>query len=212
MRKWIPPVAIVAAFAFSVAVYPQLPERIPVHWNLEGEPDGWAGGGRGAFVMPAFAAVLWLVMRFLPRIDPRKANYAKFDATYDFFVALIVSLVALLHIVTLGAALGWPVPVERVVPGIIGVAFVMIGNVLPRARPNWWLGVRTPWTMSSDRVWERTHRVAGYLLAGAGCLMILAALVPGAPTAMVAIGGIAAAGLGSVVYSYVAWRQEMGRA
>ena len=135
MRKWIPPVAIVAAFAFSVAVYPQLPERIPVHWNLEGEPDGWAGGGRGAFVMPAFAAVLWLVMRFLPRIDPRKANYAKFDATYDFFVALIVSLVALLHIVTLGAALGWPVPVERVVPGIIGVAFVMIGNVLPRARP-----------------------------------------------------------------------------
>jgi uncharacterized membrane protein len=94
---------------------------------------------------------------------------------------------------------------------IVGAALVAIGNVLPRARPNWWFGIRTPWTLSNDRVWERTHRIGGYVLMAVGALAILASIA-GVTIASAAVGVAAAAlGLGLIVYSYLAWRQETSR-
>ena len=87
---------------------------------------------------------------------------------------------------------------------------IAIGNQLPRARPNWWFGIRTPWTLSNDRVWERTHRVGGYLMAAAGAAIIIGALVTKLAGPLIIVS-IAVAGLGSVLYSYVAWKQETSR-
>ena len=97
---------------------------------------------------------------------------------------------------------------ERVMPFAMGVFFVVLGNVLPRTRPNWLLGIRTPWTLSSDRVWERTHRVGGYLMLGAGLVAILAGLLVPDRAMFVMMGGITVAALGSIVYSYAVWRKE----
>jgi uncharacterized membrane protein len=97
---------------------------------------------------------------------------------------------------------------ERVAPAIVGLQFVILGNALPRARPNWWFGIRTPWTLSNDRVWARTHRVAGYLLAGAGILLLVAAALPRAWTFALGVAAVIAAGFSSLVYSYFAWKQE----
>jgi uncharacterized membrane protein len=212
MRKWIPLIAVLAGFAFSAVVYSRLPDQMPVHWNWAGEVDGWAGRTQGAFMMPALALAVWALMRFLPRIDPRRANYVKFGDTYELIVAAIVVMLVLIHIAVLGAALGWPISIGRVVPALIGALLLLLGNVLPRARPNWWFGIRTPWTLSNDRVWDRTHRVGGYMLAGAGCLMLLSAAVPSPWTVALAFAGAMVAGLGSVVYSYIVWRQEVSRA
>lgn len=208
MRKLLSPVLIIAAIAFSVAVWSRLPERMPVHWDLHGRVNGYGSRAHGAFLMPGIMLALWLLMRFLPRIDPRRANYAKFTDTYDLIVNSLVTLFGVMHVALVGAALGWPISMERVAPALIGLQFIVLGNALPRARSNWWFGIRTPWTLSNDRVWARTQRVGGYLLTGAGVVLLIAAVFPGALTFALGVGAAIAAGFGSLVYSYFAWKQE----
>ena len=124
--------------------------------------------------------------------------------------AVVLTVLALIHVAVIGAALGAPVSIHRLVPIALGVMLIAIGNQLPRARPNWWFGIRTPWTLSNDRVWERTHRVGGYLMTAAGAAIMVGAFVTSlaGPLVIVCIAGSA---LGSVIYSYVAWRQETSR-
>jgi len=208
MRKWFAPLLILAALAFSAATYSSLPERLPVHWTLSGSVDRYGSRVEGALLLPGMMIVVWLLLRFLPRIDPRRANYAKFSDTYDLLVHSLVALFAVMHVALLGTALGWPISMERLVPALVGLQFLILGNALPRAGPNWWFGIRTPWTMSNDRVWMRTHRVGGYLLAGAGVVLLIAAAVPSIWTFALGAAAVVLAAFGSLIYSYFAWKQE----
>jgi uncharacterized membrane protein len=210
MRKWYPVFLIAVTAIASAIAYPRLPETVPSHWNLHGQVNGWQSRGSAAFLMPIVLLVLWGVMRGLPAIDPRRVNYAKFQPTYDFMIGAVLTVVALIHLAVLGAALGAPISIHRVMPIALGILLIAIGNQLPRARPNWWFGIRTPWTLSNDRVWERTHRVGGYLMTAAGAAIVVGALFTtlAGPLVIVCIAGSA---LASVIYSYVAWRQETSR-
>ena len=211
MRRWAPAALVAAMWAFSAATWRRLPDRLPMHWNLAGDVDRYGGRLEGALLVPALATVLWLVMRALPRIDPRRENYSRFAATYDLVVLAVVALLAALHVLVLGAGMGWPVPVVRVMPALVGALFVVIGNVLPRARPNWWFGIRTPWTLSNDRVWARTQRVGGFALVASGVVAIASALLPSRFALPVLVAAVVAAAIFSVGYSYFAWRQESTR-
>ena len=211
MRKWLAPLGVLAAFVVSAIAYRRLPERVPVHWDVHGNVNGYGSRFAGAFGMPLLMLGLWLLLRLLPRIDPRRANYAKFADTYDLFVDSLVGLLLVMQLALLANTLGWPVSMERVAPVLIGLQFIILGNALPRARPNWWFGIRTPWTLSNDRVWTQTHRVGGYLLAAAGAILLIAALVPGPIAFAFGIGAVLAATFGSVVYSYLAWKQETSK-
>jgi uncharacterized membrane protein len=207
MRRFYPLFLIVLAFGFSLAVYSRLPDRIPLHWNWEGEVDRFGGRLEGAFLLPAIVLVVWLVMRFLPGIDPRRANYEKFAGTYDTVVNGALTLLVAIHIIVLGNALGWPIPLERTTPVLVGILLIVIGNVLPRTRSNWWLGIRTPWTLSSERVWRETHRLGGYLMFGSGILMLLSAALP-TPWLWIGVGAVIASSAISIFYSYVLWKKE----
>ena len=211
MRKLLAPLLILAAVVFSLAVWSRLPERMPVHWGVHGDVNGYGSRAQGAFLLPGVMLALWLLLRFLPRIDPRRANYAKFADTYDLLVNSLVALFAVMHLALIGAALGWPVSMERIAPALIGLQFIILGNALPRARPNWWFGIRTPWTLSNDRVWTRTHRVSGFLMVGAGIATMASALLPPAWGFGILVGAVVVAALGSVVYSWFAWREETSR-
>jgi uncharacterized membrane protein len=208
MRKWFAPLLIIATIAFSAAIYSRLPERLPVHWSISGDINRYGNRVEGAFLLPGVMIVAWLLLRFLPRIDPRRANYAKFRDTYDLLVNSLVTLFAVMHVALLGTALGWPISMARLVPALVGLQFLILGNALPRARPNWWFGIRTPWTLSNDRVWMRTHRVGGYLLAGAGVVLLVAAALPRIWTVALGAAAVALAAFGSLIYSYFAWKQE----
>ena len=208
MRKWLPLALVAAAFLTSAVAYPRLPERMPVHWGLDGTADRYGSRLEGAFLLPVVMLAMWGLMRGLPRIDPRRANYAKFADTYDLMITSVLALFALMHAAIIGIALGWPVSVGRLAPALIGLLFVMIGNALPRARPNWWFGIRTPWTLSSDRVWMRTHRVGGYLMLTAGLFWLVAAALPSPWTYGLALAALITSSVGSLVYSYFAWKQE----
>ena len=212
MRKWYAPVILALAFVVSAAVYSSLPGRIPVHWNLAGDVDRWGSRLEAAFFLPFGALLLWLVLRALPRIDPRRENYARFQGTYDLIVNGVVTLLVVIHLLVLGNALGLPVPLARALPMLVGVMLIVLGNVLPRARPNWWFGIRTPWTLSNDRVWERTHRVGGYVLVAAGIVSVVVTAFWSSPASrLVLLGTILGAAFGCFVYSYFAWRQETSK-
>ena len=211
MRKTLAGLLVAGAYAFSAIVYDRLPERMATHWNLSGEVDGWSSRASGAFGLPTVALGTLLLLSFLPRIDPRRENYAKFAGTYDLIVSLVVAFLVLTHVLVIGTALGWPVNISRVIPPALGVLFLVLGNVLPRARQNWWFGVRTPWPLSDERVWMRTHRVGGRLMVAAGIVTIATVALPTEWAMPVLLTAIMGSALGSVIYSYVAWRQERAR-
>jgi uncharacterized membrane protein len=212
MRKWTPYIIVAIAVAASLFQFSQLPERMPTHWGVNGEINGWSSRLWGASVIPLVLLLLALMMRWLPTIDPRRANYPKFAGTFEAIFISIMLLLLLTHIALLAAAAGYPIRFERWVPVGIGLLFIVLGNLLPRARPNWFVGVRTPWTLSSDRVWEKTHRLAGYVLVIAGIIVAILGLTgyKFAPILMGPVIGVAALSL--VIYSYVEWRREGGPA
>src|SRR5689334_9332608 len=177
MKQWYPVGLALVAAAMSAAVYSRLPETMAVHWDLDGNPNGWMPRAVGAAFGPVMILLLGFVMRFVPRIDPRAENYARFREAYEVIVASVLVLLLVTHGIMLAIALGYHVSIARIVPALVGALFVVIGNMMPLVRPNWWFGIRTPWTLSNDRVWTRTHRLAGFCMAGGGLLIIVAALV-----------------------------------
>ena len=211
MRKWYPAVLVLVTFVAAVVVYPRLPDRVPTHWDIHNRVNGYGPKWMMTFLVPVMLLALWGLLRFLPRIDPRRENYARMQSTYDLVVNLILTLLAALHFVMLGSVMGAPISIARTVPAIVGASLIVFGNVLPRARPNWWFGIRTPWTLSNDRVWERTHRVGGYVMMVVGVMAVLASIL-GVSIASAAVGIVVAAlGLGLIGYSYFAWKQETSR-
>lgn len=211
MRKWIPLVLIVVAFAASAAVYGRLPDPMPTHWNLAGEVDGWTSLPWGAFVLPLMLVAMWGIFQVLPLIDPRKDNYAKFRGTYEILILTITTFMLGVHLVVLAKALGSDISIDRLVPIGVGVLLVVIGNIMPRTRPNWFVGIRTPWTLSSDRVWERTHRFGGQLLVAAGALTVLAGIFAPELAMPVLIGCSVAVSVGVLAGSYLIWKQDPDR-
>jgi len=211
LKKSYPVLLALIGALVSAAVYSRLPDNLAVHWDLHGNPNGWMPRPVGAYFAPVFILVLWQLLRFVPRIDPREANYARFGPAYETIVASVLVLMLAIHFVVLALALGYHVPINRIVPALIGALYLVIGNVMPRTRSNWWFGVRTPWTLSSDRVWTRTHRLAGYSMTGAGLVMLLVAIaLPAELGIPVAVAASIAAVAAPAVYSYLTWRREQG--
>lgn len=208
MRRWIPLLIVAVAIIASAVVYPKLPLTVPTHWDMLGRPNGWGSRLWGAWVIPVVMVLLWALMRVLPTIDPRGANYAKFGGAFEAIVISILLYMLGLHLIILRASLGYPVAMQRVLPIGVGILLVLIGNLLPRARPNWFIGIRTPWTLSSDRVWEKTHRVGGRAFVAGGLAIIIAALVMPQWAHYVLVSVVVVCSLGAVLYSYIAWRRE----
>ena len=125
-------VLLVAAFV----VYPQLPERVPMHWNIKGEIDGYGSRFTGAFAIPLLTTGIYVGMLLLPLIDPRRANYARFTTAYRALRAGLVLFMTLLYGVTTAVALGYGIDVSRVVLIALGILFIVIGSFLPRVQAN----------------------------------------------------------------------------
>ena len=208
MRKWIPAFLVAVATVASVVAYPGLDERVPTHWNMSGEVDGWSNRFAAAWLIPLVMAVMVVIFRVIPHIDPRRANYPKFSGVYETLVIVVMAFMLCMHFLLLASGSGYEMPVERIVPAAVGVMFIVLGTLLPRAHPNWFVGIRTPWTLSSDLSWERTHRLGGTLFMISGALAIVSAFAFPEKGSWVLI----VTGVGSVLllfaYSYVVWKRD----
>src|SRR5690606_15651626 len=178
MKKMAPGMlAVLAALAFGVWALPELPEQVATHWGLDGHPDGWSSKTRAAILLPSFGVGLGILLGFLPRIDPRRADFYLHAGTYWVIANAVLMFLAIIHSAVIGSALGWAVPLSRIIPIGIGILLLLIGNLMTRMRPNWFMGIRTPWTLSSDLSWRKTHRLAGYGFVLSGLLSIVAGIV-----------------------------------
>ena len=199
-----------AMLALSFWAYGRLPEQIPTHFDINGTPDNYSPKLFGVLLLPVIVVAMRVMMTVLPRIDPRKENYEKFEDTYWILFNWIFLFMAWVHFALIGYSLELPLSVDKFVMVGLGFLFLGLGNYLTRVEPNWFVGIRTPWTIASDTVWRKTHRVGGWCFAVAGLLAIVTQLLPvdvGFASIMIIV---VAAALFPVVYSYVLWTKEKG--
>jgi uncharacterized membrane protein len=208
MRRWLPASIIAGAWVFSIAVFSRLPERVPVHWNIAGEPNRYGNRIEGAFLLPVLMLAMYSIMQWYPSRDPRAANIAKFRGAYDTVVAATIAFLCGVHVLALGQALGWRVDITTVALAGTGAMLVIVGNLLPLARSNFIFGIRTPWTLSSEHVWTRAHRVGGYAAVVAGLVTIASAFLGRPVGVVIALVSVFTAGLIPVIYSYLLWSRE----
>ena len=201
-------IVLLASIVVGAVVYPSLPERIPTHWGLNGEANGWSGRAGGVFGMVGLNLAVYLILVFIPLVDPRRENYRKFLPTLRVIRAGLVIFMTAIWGAALAAAAGAPVPMDRVVSLLLSLLFILLGNYMTRVRYNWFIGVRTPWSLANEEAWRLTHRVAGPAFV-AGGLISLAGAAFGGGIAMLALAvGAGGASVVSFVYSFFAFRKS----
>lgn len=173
-------ILITTALLITVLVYNKLPDLVPIHWNASGEIDGYGPKLFGALMAPVVMIFTWTGMKFLPNVDPRKNNYEKFEKSYSIIVNVLVTFFLLVHIITLAAALGYNIPADKIIFIIAGILSIVIGNYLPKSKSNFFFGIKTPWTLSSEISWRKTHRLGGKLFVALGIVMILSGFISNA--------------------------------
>jgi uncharacterized membrane protein len=208
MRKlWLGWLMIAASAVFSAVMFSRLPERVVSHWGANGESNGWTS--RIAFVVGihAVAVFVGIAVVVAPKIDPRRYNFPANQRSYWLVTNAILVLLALVTALAIGINAGWNLRIEWTGYGL-GAFFVVMGNVLTRVRPNWIFGVRTSWTLSSDRSWRATHRIAGYGFVLLGLAVLVTAATSAASMIVVLLPGVAIVVLASVARSYFVWKND----
>ncbi len=198
--------SIVLAFYFQSA----FPDRVPTHWNLAGEVDGYSGRFFGAWFMPLLTLGLYLLFIGLPYIDPRKHHYAGFIKSFHGIKTSLVAFMLVLYLFVGMAGLGYDIPVGGVIPIMVGLLFVALGHYIQSVEQNWSMGVRTPWTMENPVVWKKTNHLMGRLMMLAGVLIAICAFpFPEMGKAIIFFSAIALVVIVPIVYSYFVYRSEM---
>lgn len=199
---------IVAAFGVSAGLYQNLPDPVPTHWNLEGKPDGFMPKPLGAFIMPLMMAGVYLLFLLLPKISPRGFRIDRFADTWMTVCNLTLAFLCFVGLIALLSASGVPVPMDRAIPAAVGLLLAVLGNFMGKFTRNFFAGIRTPWTLASEEVWLRTHRLGGKLFLFGGLLIVAASLLGAGHAALVAI--VVVMVLVPVVYSYWIYRRLEG--
>ena len=199
-----------AAFMISLAAAPHLPELIATHWDAAGEVDGYASRLTALYLMPAILLVVAVLLLMIPQVDPLRANIQVFRKEYNLLVVLIVVFLLYVHGLTVVWGLGARFQMNRALTPALGLLFFFIGALLSKSRRNYMIGIRTPWTLASDSVWEKTHRLGGLLFKIAG-LLALPGILFADQAFLLLVAPALAISLILVVYSYLVYRQEESR-
>lgn len=204
----LPLLLLAATWALVAYYWPHLPPEMPTHWGPAGQPDQWMPKAQGALIGPVVALGSYLFLTVLPWIDPRARHWQGFLRIYPVIKAAMMAFFVLLTYLTLSAATrpGQVLTLSWLLVGI-GLLFMVLGNYLPTLRSNFFVGVRTPWTLSSEEVWYRTHRVAGRLMVLVGLVTVMTVFMPAAWQLPVFLGALLLFSAWSVGYSYWLYRK-----
>jgi len=211
-RLELPQILLIAGmFIVAALTWSMVPDKIPVHWNLAGEVDRYGGKFEALLGIPLITLALYLLLLFLPRIDPGHANYQMFATCYAVIRCGILAFMSIVYGVIQLSANGHPVSINTVIPFAVGILFVVLGNVMGKIRPNWFVGIRTPWTLSSKVSWNKTHRASGWLFILMGLTIVAAGLIRAMWAYIGMLIVVVAAMVWMVVYSYLVWRADPDR-
>lgn len=202
---------ILGMFVLAALSWSSAPAQIPVHWGITGQVDRYGGRVEGLLMPPLVTLGIYLLMIVAPRIDPGRKSYGLFSGSYNVIRLAIVTFLAGLYGVTHLALRGYPVEISTVVPLGVGGLLVLLGNLMSKIRPNWFVGIRTPWTLSSKEAWVKTHRLGGWLFILAGLGLMGTSIVHAPWASMVCLGLFLLTVVGTFVYSYLVWRNDPGK-
>jgi uncharacterized membrane protein len=200
-------VLFAASLAFGFLIAPQMPETIVTHWNAAGEGDGYGSRQGHILFMPLMTLGLSLLILFLPKIDPLRGNIEHFRDDYNRYVVVFAAFMTYIYMLTNLWNLGLKFNMTGMVTAAIGVLFIFTGTLLSKAKRNYFIGIRTPWTLYSDSVWNATHRLGGKLFMASGVIALLALIVPRFAIFLLLVP-VLGASLIAVVYSYILFRRE----
>ncbi|MEM0204419.1 MAG: SdpI family protein [Nitrososphaerota archaeon] len=198
---------IVLSFCVSVCLYPWIPEKVASHWNIKGEVDGYLPKFWGLFLVPFVFTVIALLLIAIPRIDPLKENIEAFRKYYDGFLILFSIFLLSVHLQVMLWNIGVQVSPTVTISISIGLLFFYIGILCTNSKRNWFIGIRTPWTLSSDRVWKKTHRLGGKLFKVIGIFTIFGMLIH-EYAIILFIALVMFAAVYTIVYSYFEYQKE----
>lgn len=197
---------MITSFILVAIFYPQLPDKIASHWNIQGQVDGYMTKSWGIFFPPTISAVLWILFLIIPRIDPKKENIQKFRKYFNGFIILLFLFLLFIYLLTIFWNLGYHFNIIRFLTPAIGILFYYAGILVSNAQPNWSVGIRTPWTLSNETVWQKTHHLGGILFRICGVLSFVAIFWTKIAFFMV-LGSAIVSALICIIYSYWLYKE-----
>ena len=207
-KDWVIWVIIIIPFIYSALIYNQLPEQVPTHWDLEGRPDDYSSKFFGAFMMPLINVGVYFLLLLLPKIDPRKRNYELFTGTYRALRILIHSMFTAFYFVTVHGAMTGEAFSPKVFIITIFLFLALMGNYLKNIKSNFFIGIRTPWTLDNKEVWKKTHELGGKIWFYTGLLAAFVTLIlPEELILYITIPVFIVIVFVPIVYSYFAFRE-----
>lgn len=198
---------ILLSFLIGIYFYPRMPSAMASHWDSKGEVDGYMSKFWGLFLMPFISVGLLLLFVLIPKIDPLKANIEKFRKYYDGLVVLMMVFLFYLYLLTLFWNRGVRFNMIQLLAPAFGILFYYCGVLIENAKRNWFIGIRTPWTLSSEQVWEKTHKIGGKLFKVAGIVALFAALFHRYAMFFI-MGPVLLIAAYTIVYSYIEYQKE----
>ncbi len=187
---------------------PKLPEKIPTHWNIKGEVDGWTDKPWGVYMLPIISSITSLVLMLLPKIAPKGFKLDAAKSVYEIIVLVMAIFMLGVMVLTFEATLDKTIDVNQWIMVGIGALFVLIGNYLSKVPKNFFLGIRTPWTLASDEVWYKTHRMGSWWFIIAGLVTVLGAFLQWPILVLIIV--LTSAGLIPLIYSLVMYKKIEG--
>ncbi|UTX17428.1 SdpI family protein [Bacillus velezensis] len=179
MKKYLFSAGIIVLTVFTwVCTYSSLPDNLATHWGLNGSANDYQTKANAMTMLIGIMIILYILMVLTPKIDP-KNNYKTFTRPYMAIFNTMFAVLFVINLMTILTGLGYDLSISYLGNFIVGVIFMVFGNFIQIVKPNFFLGIRTPWTLSSERVWKDTHRVSSKIFVLAGILMMLAAFAAG---------------------------------
>ena len=192
----------VAGIFTNILVYFKLPSKVPVHFNFSGRPDRWGNKAEFLIEFLIFLGVIFLLYVLVPRIDPKRKELWN-SRSYHLIFGVLLLFFALFPLVPYLYIKG--LSNLKLINILIGVLFVLLGNYLPGIKPNYFVGIRTPWTLENETVWKKTHRVGGWSFVLIGILIIFSVFLPASWSTTVLLILVCAVAFFLVLYSYILW-------
>ena len=175
-KDWIQIILLIVMFVSGFYLYQFLPEQVPLHWGPDGRPDSYGSKFFAVIVVPILTLILYLMLKFVPHVMTYKENFKKFEKYYDDFRLVLVLFFFFLYVFTLIPGFGYKVNMNYFIIPALAILFYYIGSILPKMKRNFFIGIRTPWTLASEEVWDKTHKNSAWLFKIGGIFFILAAI------------------------------------
>ena len=197
---------ILISFIVGAFVYPNVPDMIPAHWNAQGEIDGYMDKFWGLFLLPMISFGLFVLFVFIPKFEPRKKNLEDFKDYYQGIILVTIGFLFYIFILSILSAFGYRFNMVQMMSPAFAALFYYIGVALEKVKSNFFVGIRTPWTISDETVWEKTHKVGGKLFKASAIITFFGVFFKEIAFLLMIVP-ILAVSVFAVVYSYVEYKK-----